>query len=97
MSKKIKWSVRANQNRLDILEYWINRNKSAAYSTKLDLLFKENILLIAEIPDLGKPTDYIGVRVKIVRDYLIFYRATNDFLEIIAIRDSRRDPKKFNP
>jgi plasmid stabilization system protein ParE len=95
MSKEIRWSARANQDRLKILEYWINRNQSNFYSIKLDLLFKENIELLAQIPELGKPTNLPNVRVKIVRDYLIFYRVKDAFLEIISIWDSRRNPKKL--
>jgi hypothetical protein len=37
-------------------------------------LFRENVELLAQIPELGKPTNLPDVRVKIVRDYLIFYR-----------------------
>ncbi len=95
MSKQIKWSIRANQDRLAILEYWIKRNQSNSYSTKLDSLFRENIELLAQIPELGKPTNFPKVRVKIVRDYLIFYRIKNAFLEIVTIWDSRRNPKKL--
>lgn len=95
MPKQIKWSVRATQDRLKILNYWIKRNQSNSYSTKLDSLFRENIELLAQIPELGKPTNLPDVRIKIVRDYLIFYRIKDAFLEIITIWDSRRNPKKL--
>ncbi|MVN20094.1 type II toxin-antitoxin system RelE/ParE family toxin [Mucilaginibacter arboris] len=95
MAKQIKWSVRANQDRLEILDYWIKRNQSNSYSIKLDSLFRENIELLAQIPALGKPTDFPNVRIKIVRDYSIFYRITDQFLEIITIWDSRRNPEKL--
>lgn len=95
MLKQIKWSVRDTQDRFVILEYWIERNRSNAYSIKLDLLFKESIDLIAQIPELGKPTDFLNVRIKIVRDYYIFYRIKDYLLEIITIWDSRRNPENL--
>jgi plasmid stabilization system protein ParE len=95
MLREIVWSRRAIQENLEILEYWINRNKSYTYSTKLDSLLKENINLIASIPEIGKPTDSPSVRVKIGREYLIYYRIKPDSIEILSIWDSRRNPQKF--
>ena len=95
MVKKIRWSARAYKDKLEILNYWINRNKSNTYSIKLDRLFDESIELLAEIPELGKSTDFSTVRIKIIRDYLIYYRIGSDHIEIAALWDSRRNPKKF--
>lgn len=52
MAKEIRWSIRADRVRLEILEYWANRNKSTAYSKKLNRLFIDKIELLAEFPDL---------------------------------------------
>jgi toxin YoeB len=95
MAKEIRWSLRADQDRLDILEYWTNRNRSTAYSIKLDKLFRASLVQIVEHPESGKPTNFQFVRIKIVRDYLIYYQITPDHIEIITIWDSRRNPKKF--
>lgn len=95
MLKQIKWSVRANQDRLEILDYWIKGNQSNSYSLKLDLLFRQTVELLANTPEIVKPTDIIDVTIKIVRDCLIFYRLENDFLEIVTIWDSRRNPDKL--
>jgi toxin YoeB len=72
--KEIKWSLRALHDKIDILEYWINRIQSKAYSQKLDKLFDQAINEIARFPDLGKLTDFKNIRVKILSHYLIFYR-----------------------
>lgn len=95
MPKEIRWSIRANQDRIEILEYWIKRNQSNTYSIKLARLFEENIELLSQILTIGKPTNLPDVRVKVVRDYLIFYRIMDEFLEIITIWDSRRNPKNL--
>ncbi len=80
MAKRVIWSLRAQNDRKAILEYWIKRNKSNVYSKKLNSLFKEAIKLIAEHPEIGKPTDNYDARIKIVRDYLIIYEIKKKIL-----------------
>jgi len=93
--KEVIWSLRAQQDRLEILEYWINRNKSTLYSEKLYKLFKEATKIISEHPEVGKPTDIKGIRLKIIRDYLMIYEIHDNRIDILLIWDSRRDPKKL--
>ncbi len=95
--RRIIWSLRAKKDRIQILEFWIEKNKSNIYSRKHNTLFKEAIKLIAEFPTLGKPTDDNTVRIKIVRDYLIIYEIHDDTLLILSIFDSRQDPMKLKP
>jgi plasmid stabilization system protein ParE len=56
MAAKIIWSIRAQRERLEILEYWYKRNKSKIYSRKLYQLFKIGIKKVAEMPKTGVPT-----------------------------------------
>jgi len=95
MAKKIDWSERSQKELLEILEYWSNRNKSKTYSAKLNALVLDSVELIAQIPELGIPTKFHDVRIKIVRDYLIYYRINITNIEILTVWDSRRNPKKF--
>jgi plasmid stabilization system protein ParE len=37
MVEKIIWSLKAQEDRKQILNYWINRNKSTYYRVKLNL------------------------------------------------------------
>ncbi len=94
-SKKIRWTNIALSDKLDILEFWIERNKSKVYSQKLSHLIDEAIQQIAEFPDHGKNTDIEGIRIKLLRTYLIYYLVDKEELVIIRIWDSRRDPKKL--
>jgi len=94
-ASEIIWSTRAIKEWIDILEYWSNRNRSYTYSSTLDQLFKEKFNILTNSPDIGKPTDFAPVRLKIIRDYLVYYRLKDEHIEILAIWDSRRDPKKF--
>ncbi len=83
--KKIIWSIRAKQDRLNIFEYWINRNKSKTYSEKLYKLFNQATKIISEHPDIGKPTDIENVRIKIIRDYLMIYEEYKNRIEILSL------------
>lgn len=65
MAKKIIWSLRALNDRKDILIYWIERNKSTRYSYKLSQLFKDAVALLSEHSLVGRPTDKsVSVRIK---------------------------------
>lgn len=96
MVKQIIWSRRAQTDRKEILKYWNKRNKSKLFSKKLNELFKEAVKLIAEHPEMGKPTDIKNVRSKIVRDYLMIYEFNDkDQLLILTIWDSRQSPRRL--
>ena len=95
MVKQVVWSPRAHKDRKDILAYWRKRNKSNTYSKKLNLLFKEGIQLVRDFPHIGKQTDEPNTRIKIVRDYLIFYEETPTQILILTIWDSRQNPGRL--
>ncbi|MBL7741073.1 MAG: type II toxin-antitoxin system RelE/ParE family toxin [Chitinophagaceae bacterium] len=85
MVKRITWTLRAHRDRKEILLYWKERNQSSAYSKKLNTLFKKAIDLVAAHPNIGRRTDIDNVRVKIARDYLVFYETGDDEIFILAI------------
>ena len=95
MVKQVVWSLIAQNDRKGILHYWRLRNKSNTYSKKLNQLFKESIQIIRDFPQIGKLTDDSNTRIKIVRDYLIFYEETETQILILTIWDSRQDPDKL--
>ncbi len=90
-ARKIIWTQKANLERKAILEYWIERNKSKKFSIKLNKLIISTIKQIAETPSIGRKTDLENVRVKIIRDYLLFYEFDEDYLKVLALWDGRRD------
>jgi toxin YoeB len=95
MAKRIIWTSRAQNDRREILEFWAKNNKSTTFSRKLNSLFIEATQLIKVHPKIGQPTDIENVRVKIIRNYLMFYELSNDKIYILTIWDSRRNPKSF--
>ncbi len=95
MARQVIWSLRAQNDKREILGYWKQRNKSNTYSKKLNELFKESIKIILDFPQIGKVTDDTKARIKIVRDYLIIYEETETQIFILTIWDSRQDPEKL--
>ncbi len=95
MAKQVIWSLRAQNDKKEILDYWRQRNKSNTYSKKLNELFKESIKIILDFPQIGKVTDDTKARIKIVRDYLIIYEETETQIFILTIWDSRQDPDRL--
>jgi toxin YoeB len=93
--KEIKWTLKAIHDKLDILDFWIERNKSKTYSVKLNELFDKSINSLSNQPEQGKKTNYKNIRIKIVRHYLVYYLIHEQHIEIVRIWDARRNPKKF--
>ncbi|CAH0286425.1 type II toxin-antitoxin system RelE/ParE family toxin [Chryseobacterium sp. Bi04] len=89
--RKVIWTIKANRERKDILEYWLFRNKSKTFSVKLNKLILYNVGLLAEHPGIGRKTDVENVRVKIVKDYIIFYEFSDTELIILSVWDGRRN------
>ncbi len=92
MARQIIWTVSAQTERREILEYWVKRNKSKTYSIKLNKLIITALREISKNPFIGRKTEIEDVRVKIVRDYLIFYEISPKKIFVLSIWDGRRDP-----
>lgn len=95
MARKIIWSERAKSDKIEILKYWLKRNKSNVYPKKLNALFQKSVRWIAIKYNPAKKTDFENVCVKIVRDYKIFYEIKNAEIHIISIFDTRMNPNKL--
>ena len=93
MAKQITWTKRAQNDRKQILQYWRVHNQSNAYSRKLNELIRKAIKLVAAHPHIGRSTDIENVRIKLVRDYLIFYQEAKERIFILSIWDTRRNPE----
>jgi toxin YoeB len=95
MAKRIIWTQRALEEKIEILKYWNNRNKSNEYSKKLNQLFLDSTQLIQKFPSLGRPTEDPLVKNILARDYLIFYVETVTEYNIVHIWDERRNPNEM--
>lgn len=95
MAKQIKWTKRALDEKIAILNYWTKRNKSNEYSKKLNKLFLDTIKLIQTYPSLGRPTDDPEVKNILAKEFLIFYIETGTEFNIMHIWDERRNPDEM--
>lgn len=94
--RQINWTEKANFERKEILEYWINRNKSKSYSIKLNKLFIEAMKQVAQFPTIGRKTDFDkNVHLKIVRDYIVFYEYDSKKVKVLSVWDGNRDENKL--
>ena len=95
MAYKIVWTEKANIERQRILQFWVDNNKSKTFSLKLNKLFISAIRDLSKKPNIGRKSEIENVRVKIVREYLIFYETVKTDLVILSVWDGRRDKKNF--
>ncbi|MBK9392076.1 MAG: type II toxin-antitoxin system RelE/ParE family toxin [Bacteroidetes bacterium] len=89
---KIEWSLEARLDLLDILDFYVIRNKSSIYSRKLYSKIHKSTKLIAKQPYIGTQTGIETVRALITGDYQIIYEILDDKIYISMIWDCRRDP-----
>ena len=90
---KIEWSTEARLDLLDILNFYIDRNKSATYSKKLKSKINSGTKLILKNPLIGLQTQIVSVRAFVSGDYQIIYEIIDNLILIVMIWDCRRDPE----
>ena len=90
---KVEWSIEARLDLIDILEFYIIRNKSSLYSKKLNTKINKSIKLINKNPLIGLQSQINSVRAIITGDYQIIYEILDSRIVIIMIWDCRRDPE----
>lgn len=93
MAKEVRWSISALADRRHIYEYWRYRNNSDVFSDKLELLFNEVTNLLSAFPQLGAQTEASQLRVKVVRNFKLFYFDHSDHILIVRVWDTRQDPQ----
>ena len=89
---KIKWSVEARLDLIDILKFYLERNGNASYSRKLNSIIKNGVAQISKNPYIGVQTDNEAVRAIITMDYQIIYEITDNMILIVMVWDCRRNP-----
>ena len=90
---KIEWSIEARLDLLDILDFYVTRNKSTVYSKKLYSKIHKSTKLISKQPYIGTQTGIESVRALITGDFQIIYEILDKKIYISMIWDCRRDPE----
>jgi plasmid stabilization system protein ParE len=91
---KLRYARRARNDIDGIHEYIAQHDRRAASAVVRRI--RSASQLLAKYPGLGRATDMAGVRVFpiVPFPYLIYYRVSDDALEIVHVRHGRRDAPK---
>jgi len=93
MALQVRWTEEAKLQFSEILNYWDDRNGSSIYSNKLLTLVDSSIIRLLEYPEIGRPTENKRIRLKIIKDYFLYYSFNEKTLVVLGISDMRRDPE----
>ena len=90
---EIVWSKRTRHELEDILEYWLKRNKSNSYSSKILKETDLAIKLIVNNPNIGVETDHRQVNMRLIQNrFYLTYRIDESQMEILKFWDCRQNP-----
>jgi plasmid stabilization system protein ParE len=90
--RKIVWSNRAKIRLFDILDFYLERNKSKTYSIKLYKAITKEVKLLLKHPELGLKTTDKSVRGLIIGYFILYYEVTDEMIIIHTIWDTRQNP-----
>lgn len=76
-----------------ILTYFDERNGSDQYSKKLFKMVHEQIRLLAIFPEIGRLTDFPGVRIMYIDKYGIEYQIRETSILVIDFFSCQTDPE----
>lgn len=93
--RSVIWTNTAAKQRRVVLEYWLNRNRSAEYPKRLIELIAERISVLSQFPESGKQTEIENVRVAAMGHFSIFYSFDENSIFIKAFWDNRQDPNRL--
>ncbi|HRO42472.1 MAG TPA: type II toxin-antitoxin system RelE/ParE family toxin [Flavipsychrobacter sp.] len=91
--RRIDWSDKASEQLANILIFWAKHNHSTRYSEKLLAEMENSLSKLSILPELGKPSGVSDIRMKLVRDYWVFYKYTDHEIYIIQISSTYQHPK----
>jgi addiction module RelE/StbE family toxin len=95
MVRKIVWSRKSQDDKKDIFLYWNDRNKSKIYSKKLNKLFIAAVEFVAEFPLVGKKSNIENVRMKVIRDYLMIYEFSDEYIFVLRVWSTQQNPERI--
>lgn len=94
MDVEILYSPQFADSLESILNFYDERNGSDTYSKKLFKMIHGQIRLLASYPEIGRITDFPGVRVLFVDRYGVEYQIRDKAILIVDIYSCLTDPSK---
>ena len=92
MALEISFSPQFFDSLEAILNFFDERNGSDRFSKKLLKMIHKQILLLKTMPEIGRLTDFSGVRVLFVERFGIEYQIRDNAVLIIDIYSCETDP-----
>ena len=94
MALEISYSPQFFDSLEDILNYFDGRNGSNRFSKKLLKMIHKQIKLASTMPEIGRLTDFPGVRILFVERFAIDYQIRDNVILIIDIYSCQTDPEE---
>ncbi len=95
VERRIIWTTSAKLQLQEIFEYFNSRNKSKAYSLKLNRIIQAELKSLILQSNIGKKTNTINIRGLLIQNYFIFYEINEKDIVILSVWDTRQNPKKL--
>ncbi|MCR5574217.1 MAG: type II toxin-antitoxin system RelE/ParE family toxin [Bacteroidaceae bacterium] len=92
MALEILYSQQFADNMESILRYFDERNGSDAYTRKLMGMIHSQIQTLTIFPEIGRMTDFPGVRILFVERYGIEYQIREDMILVVDIFSCLTNP-----
>lgn len=92
MALEISYSPQFFDSLEAILNFFDERNGSDRFSKKLLKMIHKQVLLLKTMPEIGRLTDFPGVRVLFVERFGIEYQIRDNAVLIIDIYSCETDP-----
>ena len=92
MALEISYSPQFFDSLEAILNFFDERNGSDRFSKKLLKMIHKQVLLLKTMPEIGRLTDFSGVRVLFVERFGIEYQIRGNAVLIIDIYSCETDP-----
>jgi toxin YoeB len=93
MALAISYAPLFIENLEAILSFFDERNGSDKFSKKLMKMIHKQIKLAASMPEIGRLTDYPGIRILFVERFGIEYQIRDKVILIIDIYSCQTDPE----
>jgi hypothetical protein len=93
--REIIWTVTAEKQLDNILEYWFNKNLSVEYPNRILRLVDEYIEIINNSPDSFRLTEYANHRVCVMGVFSIYFKRIDNLIYITCFWDNRQSPKRL--
>lgn len=91
--RKIVWTDHAKSEFKNILDFYIQRNQSNTYSTKLLKLVDEGLHIIADNPSVALQNIDEVSRTIIIDHFSLIFDYDDDLIIVLSFWDDRQDPQ----